>query len=201
MPARRAPDGLRDLGPRSRNRRHRLPRPAQPAANSSTVGAFVPYGALHERLRRDQGAGGPPVKDILSLVERVQDEHRAAAHRTVATMLADLERPATNASSERRPKPGSAPAHAKRSVARPTRSGKQGAPSRASSSSTTGAVREEDLGTVREDLGTVREGPRHRPRGPRHRPRGPRHRPRGPRHRPRGPRHRHPARTKPRLPR
>ncbi|WP_437301096.1 helix-turn-helix domain-containing protein [Sorangium sp. So ce426] len=62
------------------------------------------------------------VKDILSLVERVQDEHRAAAHRTVTTMLADLGRPAANASSERRPKPRKQPAHAKRSVAKPTRS-------------------------------------------------------------------------------
>ncbi|WP_441286177.1 helix-turn-helix domain-containing protein [Sorangium sp. KYC3313] len=84
------------------------------------------------------------VKDILSLVERAQDEHRAAAHRTVTTMLADLGRPAANASSERRPKPRKRPAHAQRSVAKPTRSvakptrsGKQGALSGASSSSTT----------------------------------------------------------------
>lgn len=78
------------------------------------------------------------VKEILSLVQRVQEEHRATARRTV-TILTDLGRPAANASSERRPKRRKGPAHTKKSVARPVRSGKHGTLSGASSSSTTAA--------------------------------------------------------------
>ncbi|WP_437615450.1 helix-turn-helix domain-containing protein [Sorangium sp. So ce834] len=79
------------------------------------------------------------VKEILRLVRRVQEEHRAAARRTVKAMLTDPGRPAANASSERRPKRRKAPAQRQKSVAGPARSRKHGTRSAAPSASATAA--------------------------------------------------------------
>jgi hypothetical protein len=77
------------------------------------------------------------VDEILSLLRRVQEEHRATALRTVTTMLTDLGRPAARASSERRQKRRNA--HTSKSVAPPMRSAKQGTLSRTPSSRTPAA--------------------------------------------------------------
>ncbi|WP_437947550.1 helix-turn-helix domain-containing protein [Sorangium sp. So ce296] len=88
--------------------------------------------AIEERVDRF-------VKDILRLVRRVQEEHRATARRAVTAMLTDPGRPAANASSERRPKRRKAPAPTPKSVAGPVRSRKHGTRSGAPSASTTAA--------------------------------------------------------------
>src|SRR5262245_25192872 len=79
------------------------------------------------------------VEEILSLIRRVQEEHRATACRSVTAMLADLARPAAKASSERRPKGRKRTANAKKTVATPVRSGKHGTRPRASRSWTASA--------------------------------------------------------------
>jgi hypothetical protein len=79
------------------------------------------------------------VEEILSLMRRVQEEHRATALRTVMTMLTDLGRPPARASSERRQKGRKGTARTKKSVAAPARGAKQGTLSRAASSRTSTA--------------------------------------------------------------
>lgn len=83
------------------------------------------------------------VEEILDLIRRLQEEHRATALRTVTAMLTDLRRPAARVSSERRQKRRNGTAHPEKSVAAPVvapvTGTKPGALSRASSTSTPAA--------------------------------------------------------------
>ena len=76
------------------------------------------------------------VEEILGLIRRMQEEHRATALRTVTTMLADIRRPAVRASSERRQKRRNGTTPSRKSVAAPGASTRHAAPSRPSSALT-----------------------------------------------------------------
>jgi hypothetical protein len=73
------------------------------------------------------------VEEILGLIRRLQEEHRATALRTVTTMLADMRRPAARASSERRQKRQSGTTQRRKSVVAPAVGTKHAAASRPSS--------------------------------------------------------------------
>lgn len=76
------------------------------------------------------------VEEILDLIRRIQEEHRATALRTVTAMLADLRRPAARPSSERRQKRRNGTAPPEKSVATPVARTKPSPLSRAPRAST-----------------------------------------------------------------